>query len=80
MRQLGYLILYKSDDHLLEGFMVDGKEDLTMLNKIIWAWENVHLRGKHKGKCIQGAREPYYQWVTKISQDIMLPFVLDPST
>ncbi|XP_050916487.1 uncharacterized protein LOC127131616 [Lathyrus oleraceus] len=31
-------------------------------------------------KTIVGDREPYYQWVTKRSQEINLPFILDPPT
>ncbi|XP_050919164.1 uncharacterized protein LOC127136674 [Lathyrus oleraceus] len=80
IRQLGYLITYKPDDQLLEGFVFHDMEDLVRLRRVIQAWKKVHFRGQDKGKGVVGDREPYYQWVTKRSQEIKLPFILDPPT
>ncbi|XP_050909129.1 uncharacterized protein LOC127122897 [Lathyrus oleraceus] len=80
VRQLGYLITYKPDDQLLEGFVFHDMEDLVMLRRVIRAWEKVRFRGQDKGKGVIGDREPYYQWVTRRSQEINLPFILDPPT
>lgn len=80
LRQLGCPILYKFDDQLLEGFLVHGKENPSMLKRIIRAWEYVHLRGRNMGKGIQLTKEPYYQWGIERSWDIKFPFILDPPT
>ncbi|KAI5441083.1 hypothetical protein KIW84_010516 [Lathyrus oleraceus] len=80
MRQLGYPITYKPDDQLLEGFVFHDMEDLVMLKRVIRAWEKVRFRGQDKGKGVIGDREPYHQWVTRRSQEIKLPFILDPPT
>lgn len=80
MRQLGYPITYKPDDQLLEGFVFHDMEDLVMLRRVIRAWEKVRFIGQDKGKGVIGDREPYYQWVTRRSQEIKLPFILDPPT
>ncbi|XP_050895792.1 uncharacterized protein LOC127102467 [Lathyrus oleraceus] len=80
VRQLGYPITYKPDDQLLEGFVFHDIDDLVMLRRIIRAWEKVRFRGQDKGKGVIGYREPYYQWVTRRSLEIKLPFILDPPT
>ncbi|XP_050920212.1 uncharacterized protein LOC127137833 [Lathyrus oleraceus] len=80
VRQLGYPITYKPDDQLLEGFVFHDMEDLVMLRRVIRAWEKVRFIGQDKGKGVIGDREPYYQWVTRRSQEIKLPFILDPPT
>ncbi|XP_050885351.1 uncharacterized protein LOC127090323 [Lathyrus oleraceus] len=80
MRQLGYPITYKPDDQLLEGFVFHDMEDLVMLRRVIRAWGKVRFRGQDKGKGVIGDREPYYQWVTRRSQEIKMPFILDPPT
>ncbi|XP_050897449.1 uncharacterized protein LOC127104302 [Lathyrus oleraceus] len=69
VRQLGYLITYKPDDQLLEGFVFHDMEDPIMLRRVVQAWEKVRFKGQDKGKGVIGDREPYYQWVTKRSQE-----------
>ncbi|KAI5436411.1 hypothetical protein KIW84_022771 [Lathyrus oleraceus] len=53
-------------------------EDPIMLRRVIRAWEKVHFRGQDKGKGVIRDKEPYYQWVTKRSQEVKLSFILDP--
>ncbi|KAI5428515.1 hypothetical protein KIW84_033483 [Lathyrus oleraceus] len=48
--------------------------------RVIRAWEKDHFRGQDKGKGVIGDREPYHQWVTRRSQEIKLPFILNPPT
>lgn len=60
VRQLGYPITYRPDNHLLEGFVFHDVEDPIMLKKTILAWEDVHFRGEDNGKGIIGDKEPYY--------------------
>ncbi|XP_050888723.1 uncharacterized protein LOC127093868 [Lathyrus oleraceus] len=80
VRQLGYPITYKPDDRLLEGFVFHDMEDPIMLRRVTRAWEKVCFRGQDKGKNVIGDKEPYYQWVMKRSQEVKLPFILDPPT
>lgn len=80
MRQLGYPMLDKPDDKLLEGFVWHDKGDPNMLKRIIRAWGNVHKKGIDLGKSIKGIREFYCRWVRQRSQDFKLPFILNPPT
>lgn len=78
MKQLGYPMLYKPRDKLLEGFLWHDKGDPTLLKKIIWAWGNVHKKGRHLRKGIQVIKELYNEWIIQRNQDIKLTFIISP--
>ncbi|PNX96378.1 ribulose bisphosphate carboxylase small chain 3A [Trifolium pratense] len=81
LRQLGYPMKGKPDDHLLKEFILkEGEEDPALLRRIRRAWNQVHKKALCKKNCI--ANPLYTQWVRERVAINQLPFdmVVKPSS
>ncbi|MCH81173.1 hypothetical protein A2U01_0001956, partial [Trifolium medium] len=75
LRQLGYTMEDKSDDGLLESFILrEGFEDLPLFKKIRKAWGYVHKKEIGRKNCL--AKPPYTQWVKERVKVIKLSFAV----
>ncbi|XP_050909221.1 uncharacterized protein LOC127122996 [Lathyrus oleraceus] len=81
LHQLGYPLLYKPDlRHVEEFVLYEGVDNLELLKKIVRAWREVHIQGRdelRKKNCI--AKEAYTQWVKDKVEEILMPFLFEPS-
>ena len=82
IRQLGYPMLRKPDDEVLKEFVLDdtNTNDLSILQRVIRSWAQVHRKGNELRKRGIAINEPYSQWIKERVKKIQLPFILIPSS
>lgn len=75
LRQLSYPMSHKSEDKLLENFVLyEGAEDPSMLKKVKQARGRLNKKRKELSKKNYINKEPYTQWVKERVKKVKLPF------
>ncbi|XP_050909338.1 uncharacterized protein LOC127123126 [Lathyrus oleraceus] len=78
-RQLGYPMANKPDNLLLSGFFyLNDEESSGLKDRIIYAWRNIHRKGKDRlGRKNCVAFEPYTRWVCARANELKMPYALE---
>ncbi|XP_050915026.1 uncharacterized protein LOC127129978 [Lathyrus oleraceus] len=78
-RQLGCPMTNKPDNLLLSSFFyLNDEESFCLKDRIIYAWRNIHKKGKdrlRRKNCV--AFEPYTQWVCARASELKMPYALE---